>query len=173
MRLTRIAVRSESPRETAIVQVAPTPPPSLDPVAERNGHPRSKPTAKPPIRIEASAAVSGELSDGSGTRLHSDQVQRPPRPGVCGERSGPGPTRGVARLLAVANLTVKTNIRTARRGTLRGARDSPTMQAGLRGCQACEVLAARRSYVVCCKIRLDLTAQTCYQRLQATHGCMN
>jgi hypothetical protein len=48
-------------------------------------------------------------------------------------------------LPAVANLTVKTNIRTARRGTLGGARDSSTMQAELRGCRAYESLAANRS----------------------------
>ena len=64
-----------------------------------------------------------------------------------GERSGPRPTRGVARHLVVADLTVKTNIRTARRGTLRGVRDSTAVQAGPGGCQACEVRAARRSYV--------------------------
>jgi hypothetical protein len=75
-----------------------------------------------------------------------------PAPVVRGERSGPKPTRGVARLLAVADLTVKTNIRTARRGTLRGARASPTMQAGIGAYQACEVLAVRESYVGVAKL---------------------
>ena len=81
-----------------------------------------------------------------GTRLHSGQVRRPPRPGAYGERSGPV-LRGVARLLAVADLTVKTNIRTARRGTLRGARTSSTMQADHRACFARKILSGGRTYV--------------------------
>jgi hypothetical protein len=61
-------------------------------------------------------------------------------------------------LPAVANLTVKTNIRTARRGTLGGARDSPTMQANLGGCRACEILAVNRSYVASRKIRQNFAS---------------
>ena len=55
--------------------------------------------------------------------------------------------RGVARLLAVADLTVKTNIRTARRGTLRAATTSSTMQADHRAWFACKIPSGSRTYV--------------------------
>jgi hypothetical protein len=71
----------------------------------------------------------------------------PPAASCAGSGLARGQQEGVACLRAVVDLTVKTNIRTARRGTLRGATTSPTMQAGIGGYQACEVLAARRSYV--------------------------
>jgi hypothetical protein len=41
------------------------------------------------LSLKISTAVSRELSDGSGTRLDSNQVRRPPRRIVRGERSGP------------------------------------------------------------------------------------
>jgi hypothetical protein len=118
-----------------------------------------KSTVEPPIRPEASTTLTRESSHGSSTRLRSDQARRLPRSGACGEAVRSIATQGgVAILPAVANLTVKTNIRTARRGTLGGARDSPTMQANLRGCRACENLAAYRSYVRTRKIRQNFPA---------------
>ena len=71
----------------------------------------------------------------------------PPAASCAGSGLARSQQGGVASLRAVVDLTVKTNIRTARRGTLRGARTSPSMQAGLRVYQACEVLAVHRSYV--------------------------
>ena len=99
-----------------------------------------------------SAATSRELSSGSGTRLSPGQVRRPPRSSCVRGAAWSVATRGVARLPAVADLTVKTNIRTARRGTLGGATPSPTMQASLRGCRACGILAAHRSYARIAKL---------------------
>jgi hypothetical protein len=75
-----------------------------------------------------------------------------PPPLQCGERPDPASARGVARLLAVANLTVKTNIRTARRGTLEGAMPSATTEVTLGAWWACKTLAARRSYAQSAKL---------------------
>ena len=44
----------------------------------------------------AARAVSRGLSAGSGTRLPSDQAQRAPRSGACGERPSPYPGKGVS-----------------------------------------------------------------------------
>jgi hypothetical protein len=83
-------------------------------------------------------------TDASGLTLCVERrVGEPdPTPIKSGE-SPPRCVRGTARfgttprrcrlLLAVANLTVKTNIRTVRCVTLGRARDSPTMQPGARG----------------------------------------
>ena len=101
------------------------------------------------------------VTDGSGTRLHSGQVRRPPRPGAYGERSGPV-LGGVACLLAVADLTVKTNIRTARRRTLRGATTSSTMQADHRAWFVCKLPGERATYVS--NARLDKNAGDPSQR---------
>jgi hypothetical protein len=84
----------------------------------------------------------------------------PPAASCAGSGLARGQQGGVASLRAVVDLTVKTNIRTARRGTLRGARTSPTMQAGLRGYQACEVLAVRKSYVGDAKLDKMLSRHT-------------
>ncbi len=98
------------------------------------------------------------VTDGSGTRLHSGQARRPPRPGAYGERSGPV-LGGVARLLAVADLTVKTNIRTARRGTLRATRTTPPCKPIIGPGLFANSLASRRTYVS--NAKLDKNAGRC------------
>jgi hypothetical protein len=136
------------------LQVAPTPPPCSVLSGLQRETLRPQPTAKPPADSEESTACTREQSPGSTTPspLQSSTKTSPLR---CVREAVRfiATQGGVAFLPAVANLTVKTNIRTARRGTLRGARDSPTMQANLRGCGACESLAANRVYVPLRKIR--------------------
>jgi hypothetical protein len=131
--------------------------------------PSLKPTGELLIRTKVSAATSRELSSGSGTRLSPGQVRRPPRSGCVRGAAWTVTSRGVARLLAVADLTVKTNIRTARRGTLGGATSSPTMQASLRACRACEILAADRSYARFAKLDKSAVSLALIDSLSQCH----
>ena len=79
--------------------------------------------------------------------------------------------RGVARLLAVADLTVKTNIRTARRGTLRAATTSSTMQADHRACFACKIPSGGRTYVANAKLDKN-SGNSLRQPFGSTPRCM-
>ena len=63
---------------------------------------------------------------------------------------------GVARLLAVADLTVKTNIRTARRGTLKAPTTSSTKQADHRAWFVCKFPSERSDLRLKCEIRQKL-----------------
>ena len=142
------------------MQVAPTPPPCSI-LARLATNSPAKPTVKPFSRVKAARRRCRGVTDGSETRLHSGQLRRPPaqvRTGSDLVRCN----RGVACLLAVANLTVKTNIRTARRGTLRGARTSSTMQADHRAWFACKLRSGSRTYVS--NAKLDKNAGNPSQR---------
>jgi hypothetical protein len=143
------------PRETALVQVAPTPPPSLIVAEARPAHPLPEPTVLPTVPPGPGVPdrfPSGECRIGNPTPLRSSPESSPLR---CVRGTAPSfpPQGGVARLLAVADLTVKTNIRTARRATLGGTTAIPTVQAGPRGRWACEIHTGDESCAVNCEIR--------------------
>ena len=147
------------------MQVAPTPPPSL--IFRRGSALSTKSNGQ-------TAGMCQACADGFGECLTDREPDATPKfkygdlPAQVRARSGlvPGQTRGVARLLAVANLTVKTNIRTARRGTLRGTRDSPSIQADPTTCSAYKVHTEHKSYVADAK--LDILHRRTAFRSQST-----
>ena len=81
---------------------------------------------------------------------------------------------GVARLLAVADLTVKTNIRTARRGTLRAATTSSTMQADHRAWFVCKFPSGSRTYVSNAKLdKNTASTRSTPTLITPTHACVH